>query len=413
MRLGILSRDIFGGERAVNSEARTIVSSLAKVCELTVVGRVKEPISHISGAQCLEYRSLSELRSRIRDLKRYGVQTVVVQSIFTSDGLFGVFASSMEGMFVVVQDFGSITTAGLQRKLFTMNPDVKVLEAGGRSTTSSQSSWRVDLGSSFKKWLAIYTLRYLDYRSIKAWFTFSSFSDEELGSLVGVRPESCVHYPWAAVQPARNCRNRDWFDADGGINGPFRFVFWSRLDYWMKGIDRMIMGFAMACEIDEGFAANAKLYLIGPDYRGGAEECKKLIDEYGLTKSVAWVKPGEYESGSLDPLGSADAAVLLSRWDGFPRALREAIGLQVPVVVCPETHFGDIVADFGVGSVVSDADEVDQVASALLSVFRKPKPDGQSFRDCYSSLEAVSLARDALRKISDILRSPGANRSKG
>ena len=50
----------------------------------------------------------------------------------------------------------------------------------------------------------------------------------------------------------------------------------------------------------------------------------------------------------------ADFIVLFSRWDGFPRVLRESLSSGIPIIVSKETHFSEIINEFKVGIVVKD-----------------------------------------------------------
>ena len=45
----------------------------------------------------------------------------------------------------------------------------------------------------------------------------------------------------------------------------------------------------------------------------------------------------------MQPFVSADYSILLSRWDGFPRSLRESIFYNIPIIASKETNFGDII----------------------------------------------------------------------
>ena len=68
-----------------------------------------------------------------------------------------------------------------------------------------------------------------------------------------------------------------------------------------------------------------------------------------------------YEKGSIDPLRDADVNILLSRWDGFPRTLRESTIFEVPMLVFEETNFGDLVRNFQEGIVAKNPDNVSEL----------------------------------------------------
>ena len=113
---------------------------------------------------------------------------------------------------------------------------------------------------------------------------------------------------------------------------PANFVVWSRLDFRFKGLDRALAGARWANEHTDG-NPGFRLYLSGPDYRGGTIAAQSFIDEFGLADVVKILGPEQYGAGSKAPLRDADATVLLSRWDGSPRTLREAAHFGTPMLV--------------------------------------------------------------------------------
>ncbi len=378
LNLAIYYRDVFGLDHAVPAEAKAVARALAKHAQLLLIGRAQTTNLKPEGIECLVYRNLRELWAVISGLKEKQIDALILQAPLTADAIATLLFCAVLGLPVIVEDFGQITRAALGRRLFQQNPDVRSLE---KSITTSRSRWTTtaaNLSSSIQKGIALTVMRVLRDRTIKGWITFSSFSKRELATLIGVDERSCVDLPWPAepVNPPPAAPN--WFESCGMESGVFRFVFWSRLDYWMKGIDRLLEGFAVACKRSDEFKRGAKLYLIGPDYHGGGVETLKQIEKLALAGNVEWLGPGKYPKGSLQPLNDADASVLLSHWDGFPRALRESLGLGVPVVVSPETHFCDLVTAYECGQAIPDADDPECVADGLLNSFRKSSSIRQS-----------------------------------
>jgi len=144
------------------------------------------------------------------------------------------------------------------------------------------------------------------------------------------------------------------------------FVVWSRLDFRFKGLDRTLAGVRWAWEQSDGMPG-FRLYLSGPDYRGGTLAATEYIEGHGLTDVVEILTPQEYGPGSKTPLRDADATVLLSRWDGSPRTLREAAHFGTPMLVTEETNFADLVREHNAGLVV-DGDDPAAVGQALLDL---------------------------------------------
>lgn len=109
-----------------------------------------------------------------------------------------------------------------------------------------------------------------------------------------------------------------------------RFVFVGRLDVFTKGLDLLLKAFAALARWD---AKNrASLTLVGPEWRGSRQELEKLIKELGITDRVQFTGalPGEQVALAL---AHADIYVQLSRHDGFPLSLVEALLARKPSIV--------------------------------------------------------------------------------
>lgn len=149
-------------------------------------------------------------------------------------------------------------------------------------------------------------------------------------------------------------------------------VFWSRIEWYYKGLDRLLNGVKVVRDRVGSDNIPFRLFLMGPDYRGGISKAVKFINDHELQKSVYLLPPGSYPFGSKTPLRDADGLVLLSRWDtGMTRCLREAMFFGVPVMVTPGTHFADVITDYDCGLTIVDADNPDSVADSLLMLINR------------------------------------------
>jgi glycosyltransferase involved in cell wall biosynthesis len=74
-------------------------------------------------------------------------------------------------------------------------------------------------------------------------------------------------------------------------------------------------------------------------------------------------------------LRSADYLVFLSRWDGPPRPVREALSVGTPVIVSHETNMGEVVEECQAGLVVNL--NSDQIAEAFMKLTQEPALRGQ------------------------------------
>lgn len=146
-------------------------------------------------------------------------------------------------------------------------------------------------------------------------------------------------------------------------NGPVNLLFFGRNDVYQKGIDLLLEGFAKA--VKRG--ANASLTIAGQPWGNSEQYIRKFIEKEGLSGQVRLLGPVE-EAMKWKLLSGADYLVFLSRWDGPPRPIREAIAVGTPVIVSPETNMGHLVSEFNAGiEVPLNAEEV---AQAIILVSR-------------------------------------------
>jgi glycosyltransferase involved in cell wall biosynthesis len=403
-KICIYYRDIFGPDRAAPGEAKAVARALSGMARVTAVGRKQESDEKIEGLRCLPYKGLKQLLKILRSQRKDGIDALILQAPLTGESLKVAILCAVLRIPLVIQDFGQITETALKRKLFTQQPDIRHLE--GSEVSIERFRLSLDLShvkSNLRKRIALLILRFIDRTSIIAWLVFSDFSKQQLKILLGVEEGKCIRFPWPAVPPIADLKEGHWYHEYSNSTADFNFVFWSRLDFWMKGVDRMINGFAAACDKSAEFKNSAKLYLIGPSYQGGGELSLRLIEERSLSDQVVWVKPGEYEAGSLKPLQDADCSVLLSRWDGFPRALRESLGLGVSVLASPETHFADVLDKFNCGCTTTDPDDPTSVGAAMIKAFRT-KGNTELKKNCINAFQSLSSERLATEVVTNLSR---------
>ncbi len=126
-------------------------------------------------------------------------------------------------------------------------------------------------------------------------------------------------------------------------------VYWGRLDYYLKGIDRLIY---LAKEIKSIDKNNIiKFHLMGPDYNNSLKKIISEINRCNLKNKIIYHTRDTWLN-NLQPFVSADYSILLSRWDGFPRSLRESIFYNLPIIASIETNFGDILNKTNCGYLI-------------------------------------------------------------
>lgn len=123
-------------------------------------------------------------------------------------------------------------------------------------------------------------------------------------------------------------------------------LFVGRLDVHRKGLDVLVRGIADA--------PGWHVALVGPRFRD-VEGLERMIAVLDVSDRVHLV--GErHGSRLLESMGAADLFTLMSRWEGLPMALLEALSLATPAVVSPAVERLVGVAAAGAGWSADEAD---------------------------------------------------------
>jgi glycosyltransferase involved in cell wall biosynthesis len=123
-------------------------------------------------------------------------------------------------------------------------------------------------------------------------------------------------------------------------------VFVGRLDVHRKGLDVLVRGI--------GEAAGWHLALIGPRFRD-VDRLEGIISGLGVDERIHFA--GERHGRSLhECVAAADVFTLMSRWEGLPMALLEALSLATPTIVSPAVERLIGVDAAGAGWAVRDED---------------------------------------------------------
>jgi glycosyltransferase involved in cell wall biosynthesis len=140
-------------------------------------------------------------------------------------------------------------------------------------------------------------------------------------------------------------------------------LFFGRNDVHQKGIDLLLDAYRAA--VEHGFKLPL---LVAGNSHGDSDATIARLAEGLEVKRLGAVD--EAEKWRL--LGGARTLVFLSRWDGPPRPVREALAVGTPVIVSPGTNMGELVAQFSAGEVVTDRSEI---TAALLGAARPGQID--------------------------------------
>lgn len=369
MRIAVFYRDIFqsGG---VPNEVRGIVNALAEYHEVHLWGRD----GHVSddwasNVKFNQYNHLAALGPAFsRWVQNIKPDLLLLVGFFFHENLVVAKIARKHEVLVVLNPVAQVTDQVLAGKIFNQDPDVRKLEQVGLQLPSLRSRL-TGCANPILKRTYLNSLGRLLVGHCDRIAVFSSFEARQFQKHLPFPLEHITTLQWGIDQPPEVLEKTHYYrDVLGYRDNRANYVYWGRLDWHYKGIDRLLNGVLECGQTHQGSPLPFRLFLIGPDYRGGAEKITQFVQTHGLQDSVHLMLPGSYPAGSKAPLRDASASLYLSRWDGFPRTLRESTMLHVPVLVSAETHFGELVTEYRSGLMVSNPDDPEQVAQGLIDL---------------------------------------------
>ena len=358
----LIYRDAFvrGG---LPSEVRGLARGLALDHAVSVWGRARSIPRLERDAEVRCYTSIADLAIKApRWLRQDRPDVVVLFGVYLPDTMVAARAAKVWGAVTVLHPSAHIMHAVLTGKVFFGRIDIGQFESGRQHKVIGRNLRR--RASPILKQMWLRTVGLTLFRAVDCIAVLSDHEEREIRNVVPSLSGPAVKLRWGIDQvpgidaPEHYYRDTLGIAADGCAN----IVFWARLDWHYKGLDRLLAGVLAArrCTGTLPF----RLFLCGPGYAGGLERAKAFIAEHSLERDVRIIPSF---GGSKAALRDADASVLLSRWDGLPRSLRESLWLGVPVITSRDTHAGHLLRNQGAGIVVENPDQPEEVAAALLA----------------------------------------------
>jgi glycosyltransferase involved in cell wall biosynthesis len=308
-----------------------------------------------------------------KELRQGEINVVVSAGYFNPFGMVAGLMAKVLRVKFVLYPVNQINWYVLSNDLFSENPDVKVLESGSPENKKSRPAGL----NVFLKKVYRYTLGWMIIRLSDGVAVLSDYEKNEIKTIYPLYPGSFIELSWFVSTLPLEERTSDFYNERYGESFQKKpVVYWGRQDYKMKGLDRLLAGVEWARKYEGELPFH--LFIIGPGYQGGEQLVRRDVENRDLGGCVTILLPGEYQRGDISPLRDASMSVLLSRWDGIPRALRESLALGVPVLASKETHFGSVIQESGAGIILEDADDPASVGEALLEMAyssEKYRPD--------------------------------------
>ena len=260
--------------------------------------------------------------------KKFKVEVVFVGFFFVHY-LFFWFLFALFKTDITIWSLGQISKYAISKDIFTTVPIISKMDPNSK-IHKTEISYIKPLFLKFSRLI-------FKIRKPKFWI-FSLYEKKELERYFGSITYDLVYW---------NCGdNLNYYTKSNQLSSMKNefsdkkiLLCWSRIDVQNKGIDRFFKLTRSLNKISSDYLS----VTCGPHYSGDIQEIQDT-DGWILLNTL------EKKNRNINFL-DANFIVLLSRWDGFPRVLREAISHNIPIIVSKETHFAEIVKQFRIGLV--------------------------------------------------------------
>ncbi len=142
------------------------------------------------------------------------------------------------------------------------------------------------------------------------------------------------------------------------------FGYWGRIDVFHKGLDLILKATAKCPHILRAY--KWKIRLVGEDYRGGVGQLLREVEKLSIEDLVE-VVVADKTTFQFDVLSRFSVFLQVSRFEGQPQGLLEALAFGLPSIVTPGTNMHlDVVSHAAGWSCRPDANSLSELLSYIV-----------------------------------------------
>lgn len=235
--------------------------------------------------------------------------------------------------------------------------------------------------SSFLKNVTFHVLSPFEKQVVSKYFPYNNFFEAPLGI-----------YPLEDVI-INNSEGKT-------LDNKMELIFFGRNDIYQKGIDVLLESFSNLTLTNK----EIHLTIAGNSWKNSEQYIREKISSFHLQERVTFLSSiSEEKKRSL--FINSDYLIYLSRFDGPPRPIREALAFELPVIVSPQTNMGHLVQEFNAGiQVPLDPDEICNALSLLSHTPALHEIHKKGVRQLKSRLSWKKVAADYIMGYQSVLK---------
>ena len=377
------------------SDLRNFVSQLSR-------GKNLKSISWGQNSNAAEYKNVhrEKFHQIFYYLLNHNFKTedkfIIVGGLIFSN-IFLVILLIIRGLKFDYMPLSQWTHWSLSKKIFYQFPEIKYLKSNNlvHSGVLRKFKWKIKtrvivlLKSMFFK-----TSKYFFKKADNYWVS-SSWEANQICVALDVEHCKCRFYKFGCDLKLKQFPLDTYYHK---FNDYTNIVYWGRVDYENKGLDRLVN---FASHARSRLMQNKVLFhIIGPSYNDGKNILDREIEQKKLHKLFEIASDEIVHNLGIEGLANADAAILFTRFEINARVIREANYFQVPMIATNESH---ILENGGAKSKLIDfsdlADAEKMFFEFLDNIVSKDDNKSIDLNESWSILEENDLLISPVREV--------------
>lgn len=369
----LIYRDCFksGG---VPSEIRNFTRAFSKHKHINIFSEKGLTINNFENIENIKvnyYSNVVELACKLNKVLSEGSKTPVISvGFFMIETIIASIISRLNTVEFILWPIAQAMKVSMTGKVFSYYPGLESLD--NKKNQNFLYRLKYDLSKRLSRlYKQLYKLTFGNMIDKNTTYV-GCLSKQEYKEYKELFPRTntvAINMKWGMDIVEKKHSNENFYESIDE-NKTINIIYWGRLEWHYKGLDRIIEGARAAKSIINTSKINIpfKIYFCGPDYNQGRNKLENEIIKKKVSDIVKIIEKEDYETGTNDPLFYADASILLPRWDGLPRTLRESLILGVPIIVSKETHLKEFVSHEFCGVYIENPDDPICIANAIISI---------------------------------------------
>jgi len=219
-----------------------------------------------------------------------------------------------------------------------------------------------------------------------------------LGNLVlfntFIHNAKAIHYLSSFEKNSSKFWNINTFISGNGMDVPvvkktvftnkgLKLIYVGRIDIKQKGLDILIESAAYIRQ--EMLDNDISITIAGPDHENNKSRLQKKIEYYGLAKVVR-IEKAVFGEAKIEKIISHDCFIQLSRNEGQPMGMLEAMSLGMPTIATSGTSLMEVIRDQKLGFAVPD--DPRSIAETIIKI---NKNKGQLNKKSTRSIKYINI----------------------